>query len=144
MSAVRDRVPEGRYGRAPRGRYGRSADQAKDRTLRVLGTVLGGLLVVALGVGGWWYMSANDVSGQVVTFRVVSDTRVDAHLEVVKDAGQSAVCTLRSQSADQTEVGRKDVTVSGPGTRVEADVTIRTTARGTTAELLSCKAAGGR
>src|SRR5947209_8681003 len=105
MSAVRDRLPE--------GRYGRDRDAVADRRLRLLGAVLGGLLVIGLGVGGWMYLSANTVSGQVITFDVVSDTQVRAHLEVTKDAGQTAVCTLRSQSADQTEVGRKDVTVGG-------------------------------
>ncbi len=133
MSAVRDRLPEGRYGRTD----GASAD----RRLKRLGLVLGALGLAGLGVGGWWYLAADHVSGQVVTFRVVSDTQVQARLEVTKDAGRSAVCTLRSRAADQSEVGRRDVTVSGPGTTVDTDVTIRTTARGTTAELLGCKAA---
>ncbi len=133
MSAVRDRLPEGRYGRAD--------SAATDRRLKLLGAMLGGALLLGVGIGGWWYLSSNTVSGQVVTFEVLSDSAVRAHLEVHKDSGQTAVCTLRSQAADQSEVGRRDVTVGGPATTVDTTVTIRTTARGTTAELLSCKAA---
>jgi hypothetical protein len=51
------------------------------------------------------------------------------------------VCTLRSQATDQSEVGRRDVTVSKHGTTVDTVVTIRTTARGTPAELLGCQPA---
>ncbi|GAA1883875.1 DUF4307 domain-containing protein [Streptantibioticus ferralitis] len=133
MSAVRDRLPE--------GRYGRTDSATTDRRLKLLGTVLGGALVLGLGIGGWWYLSTNTVSGQVVTFDVLSDTEVRAHLEVHKDSGQTAVCTLRSQAADQSEVGRKDVTVGGSASTVDTTVTIRTTGRGSTAELLRCKAA---
>lgn len=133
MSAVRERPPE--------GRYGRTADAAANRRLRVVAAVLGGLLVVGLGVGGWRYVSRDTISGDVISFQVVSDSEVRAQLQVYKAADQAAVCTLRSQSADQAEVGRRDVTVSRRGATVDTVVTIRTTARGTTAELLSCEPA---
>jgi hypothetical protein len=133
MSAVRDRVPEGRYGRTDSART--------DRRLKQLAAVLGGLLLVVLGLGGWWYLSTNNVSAQVVTFEVVSNTEVRAQLEVYKPAGETTVCTLRSQAPDQSEVGRKDVTVGGAASKVDTEVTIRTTARGTTAELLGCTTA---
>jgi hypothetical protein len=94
-----------------------------------------------VGWAAWWYLSTNDVSGQIVTFTVVSDSEVQAHLEVHKPADTTAVCTLRSQAPDQSEVGRKDVTLAQRASVVDAMVTIRTTARGTTAELLSCQAA---
>ncbi len=133
MSAVRERLPEGRYGRA--------ADAAADRRLRAVAVVCGGLVVAALALGGWWYVSGNSVSGDVISFQVVSDSQVRAQLQVYKGAGQTVVCTLRSQGSDQSEVGRRDVIVSAPGSTVDTVVTIRTTARGTTAELLSCEPA---
>ena len=136
MSAVRDRLPA--------GRYGRTDSAATDRRLKILGAVLGALVLVAVALGGWWYLSANSVGGQVVAFQVVSDSRVRVHLEVTKGTGQVAVCTLRCQAADQSEVGRRDVTISQRSSDVNTLVTIRTTARGTTAELLGCHAADQR
>lgn len=133
MTAVRDRLPEGRYGRADAART--------DRRLKLLGAALGAVLLACIGWAAWWYLSTNDVSGQVITFTVVSDSEVQAHLEVHKPTGTTAVCTLRSQAPDQSEVGRKDVTLTEHASVVDTLVTIRTTARGTTAELLGCQPA---
>jgi hypothetical protein len=133
MSVVREPLPKGRYGRRD--------DAAADRTLRITAIVLGGLLVVGLVLAGWWYSTRDSVNGDVITFKVVSDSEVRAELQVYKGADQSAVCTLRSQAADQSEVGRRNVTVSKHGTTVDTVVTIRTTARGTTAELVGCQPA---
>ena len=109
----------------------------------MVGAVLGGLTVVGLALGRLvGYVSSKNVSGDVISFKVVSDSEVRAELQVYKDADRTAVCTLRSQSADQTEVGRRDVTVRAHGSTVDTVVTIRTTARGTTAELVGCSAAG--
>ncbi|MBV9023657.1 MAG: DUF4307 domain-containing protein [Streptomycetaceae bacterium] len=133
MTAVRDRLPETRYGRVDAART--------DRRLKLLGAVLGGMLLVFVGWAAWGYLSTNEISGQVVTFMVVSDSEVQAHLEVHKPAGTTAVCTLRSQAPDQSEVGRKDVTLAQHDSTVDTRVIIRTTARGTTAELLGCQPA---
>ena len=49
-----------------------------------------------------------------------------------------AVCTLRSEDADHNEVGRKDVRLAQHAKQVDTIVTVRTTARGSTGELVSC------
>ncbi len=134
MSAVGERVPP--------GRYGRDADAVADRRLRRTAIVLGVLLAVAVSLAGWWYGTRDSVGGDLVSFKVLSDSRVRAELQVYKGADQTVVCTVRSQAVDQSEVGRRQVTVRGHGTTVEARVTIRTTARGTDAELLGCRALG--
>lgn len=133
MSTVRERLPQ--------GRYGRDADATADRRLRVAAIVLGGLLVVGLGLGGWWYTEQDSVSGDVISFKVMSSSEVKAELQVYKGTGQTVVCTVRSQAVDQSEVGRRDVTVSKHGSTVDTVVTIRTTARATDAELLGCQPA---
>ena len=61
-------------------------------------------------------------------------------LEVRKDSGASGYCTIRSQSESGAEVGRADFRFDGDETRIDRVVTLRTTARGTTAELLGCHA----
>lgn len=132
--------PEGRYGRDGR-RFGADAYARSDRTLKVVAIVLGTLTAVALAVFGWQYISGTKVSAQVVSFQVVSDQVVEIHLEVHKDAGTTAVCTVRSVDADQSEVGRKEVRLSQHAKQVDTVVTLETTARGETGELVGCDAA---
>ena len=123
--------------RRPEGRYGRSSDERADRTLKTVGTVLGAALLALIGWFAYHYVGQNKISAEVVTFRASGDT-VRAHLEVRKDADATGYCTVRSQGADGTEVGRKDFRFGGHATRIDAVVTLRTTAPGTTAELLGC------
>jgi hypothetical protein len=132
MTAVREELPEGRYG------SGRSDAQA-DRTLRRVGFVLAAVALVLIGWYGWTTVAGTKVSAEVITFQVVSDHAVDTHLEVRKDSGVTAVCTLRSVAEDGTEVGRRDVRLTQHSSRIDTVVTIRTTARGTSAELLGCQ-----
>ncbi|MFF9816268.1 DUF4307 domain-containing protein [Streptomyces sp. NPDC014006] len=121
----------------PQERYGRSSDVRSDRTLKIVGTVLGAVLLAVVGWFGYHYVAGSGISAQVITFDA-SDNAVKVHLEVHKDAGTDGYCTLRSQAADGTEVGRADFRFTGPDTRIDKVVTLRTTARGSTAELLGC------
>ncbi|MEV5973914.1 DUF4307 domain-containing protein [Streptomyces sp. NPDC051921] len=132
MSAVREGLPE--------GRYGRSADERADRTLKIVGAALGAALLVVMGWFGWYYVVDNKISAEMIKFDVVSDSEVQVHLEIRKDADAKGVCTLRSRSEDGAEVGRKDVRIDEPGDRLDRVWTIRTTARATSAELIGCTA----
>ncbi|MDX2593997.1 DUF4307 domain-containing protein [Streptomyces sp. WI03-4A] len=125
------------HARLPEGRYGRSSDERADRRLKVAGTVLGALLLALVGYFAYHYIVQNEISAQVITFDASQDA-VKVHLEVHKDAGANGYCTLRSQSADGAEVGRADFRFWGAATRIDKVVTLRTTAKGTTAELLGC------
>ncbi|MEU0007066.1 DUF4307 domain-containing protein [Streptomyces sp. NPDC006314] len=125
--------------RLPEGRYGRSSDERADRKLRIAGVVLGAVLVALIGYFAYHYVAQNEISAQVITFRASEDA-VEVHLEVHKDSGTEGYCTLRSQAADGAEVGRADFTFTGSATRIDKVVTLRTTAKGTTAQLLGCHA----
>ncbi|MFG3261043.1 MULTISPECIES: DUF4307 domain-containing protein [Streptomyces] len=125
--------------RPPEGRYGRSSDARADRTLKVAGGVLGALLLALIGYFAYHYVGQNKISGELITFQVANDS-VRVHLEVRKDAGASGYCTVRSQAENGAEVGRADFRFSGTDTRIDKVVTLRTTSRGTTAELLGCHA----
>jgi hypothetical protein len=120
-------------------RYGRRDDREADRRLKVVGAVCGAL---AIGLVAWfgasYVMTASKLNGEVVTFQVVSDSEVQAQLNVSKDSGTGGVCTIRSEAPDQSVVGQLDVPVPKAGSSFSEVVTIKTTARGTTAELLSC------
>ncbi|KAB1987902.1 DUF4307 domain-containing protein [Streptomyces triticiradicis] len=122
----------------PEGRYGRSADERADRKLKIVGGVLGVALIGLVGWFGYDYVAGAEISAQVITFEAVSDSAVEVHLEVHKNAGTKGYCTLRSQSADGAEVGRADFRFDQHSSRLDKVVTLRTTARGSTAELLGC------
>ncbi|ARP72005.1 DUF4307 domain-containing protein [Streptomyces pluripotens] len=125
--------------RFPEGRYGRSSDERADHKLRIAAGVFGAALLTLVGYFAYHYVAQSEISAQVIAFQA-SDEAVKVHLEVHKDQGASGYCTLRSQAADGSEVGRADFRFSGPATRMDKVVTLRTTARGTTAELLGCHA----
>jgi hypothetical protein len=125
--------------RLPEGRYGRSSDASADRTLKIVGAVLGATLLLVVGYFGYHYVGQNKISAEVITFDAQKDA-VKVHLEVHKDSGTTGYCTLRSQAADGSEVGRADFRFTGSATRIDRVLTLRTTAPGTTAELLGCHA----
>lgn len=125
--------------RLPEGRYGRSSDERADRKLRIAGSVLGAALLALVGYFAYHYVAENEISAQVITFDAADDA-VKVHLEVHKDSDASGYCTLRSQAADGSEVGRADFRFTGSATRIDKVVTLRTTTKGTTAELLGCHA----
>ncbi|MER7624627.1 DUF4307 domain-containing protein [Streptomyces sp. NPDC126503] len=132
MSAAREQLPE--------GRYGRSADERADRRLKAVGAVLGVLFLALMGWFGWHYVVDSRISAEMIKFDVVSDTEVRVHLEIRKDEGVTGVCTLRSRSEDGAEVARKDVRIDDPAARVDDLFSLRTTARATSAELVGCTA----
>ncbi|MEV5877181.1 DUF4307 domain-containing protein [Streptomyces sp. NPDC052101] len=123
--------------RLPEGRYGRSSDERADRKLKIAGAVLGAALLALVGYFAYHYVVESRISAQVITFEA-TDNAVKVHLEVHKDSGTDGYCTLRSQAADGSEVGRADFRFTGSATRIDQVVTLRTTAKGTTAELLGC------
>ncbi|MFJ9740316.1 DUF4307 domain-containing protein [Streptomyces sp. NPDC101166] len=125
--------------RPPQGRYGRSSDERADRTLKLVGAVLGAALLALVGYFAYHYVGQNKISAEVISFKATANS-VQAHLEVRKDAGTSGYCTVRSQAENGAEVGRADFRFSGSDTRIDRVVTLRTTAQGTTAELLGCHA----
>ncbi|MFE6763074.1 DUF4307 domain-containing protein [Streptomyces sp. NPDC057689] len=135
MTAVREALPE--------NRYGRSADQRADRKLKIIGAVLGAVLLGVVGWIGYGYVTGQGLSAEMIKFKVVSDQKVQVHLEVRKDAGAKGYCTLRALSEDSAEVARKDFRFDGGTERIDDILTLRTTSRATAVELLGCTDDGG-
>ncbi|WP_051732332.1 DUF4307 domain-containing protein [Kitasatospora phosalacinea] len=123
----------------PAGRYSRADDRAADRRLRVAAAVCGVLFLGLIAwLGGSYLLRETKLNGTVPTFQTVSDTEVQLQLSVRKSEGTSGVCTVRSQGTDGSVVGQSDFQVPAAGSSYDEVVTLRTTARGTTAELLGC------
>ncbi|MFG2624024.1 DUF4307 domain-containing protein [Streptomyces sp. NPDC048473] len=135
MAAVREALPE--------NRYGRSADRRADRKLKIIGSVLGVALLGVIGWIGYDYVGGQGISAEVIKFKVVSDERVDVHLEVRKDTDAKGYCTLRSQHEDGSDVARKDFRFDDRTDRIDRVLSLRTTARATNVELLGCTDDGG-
>ena len=136
MSAVRQGLPE--------GRYGRSADERADRKLKIIGSVLGAGLIALIAWFGYAYVIDEDVSGQLTGFKVTADDTVEVRLEITKDKGATAECTVRAQDTYHEEVGRKSFTFGQRQDDMIKVVTVRTTSRATSAELVGCDSAADR
>ncbi|MDJ0465130.1 DUF4307 domain-containing protein [Streptomyces sp. H27-C3] len=136
MTAVREGLPESRYGRSP--------DQRADRKLKIAGAVLGALFLAMIGWFGYDYIAGQKISAEVIKFDTVSDTEVKVHLEVRKDADATGTCTLRSIAENGSEVGRRDVRIGQKSTeRIDEIYPVRTTSRATSTELTGCTADSG-
>ncbi|MGW6919622.1 DUF4307 domain-containing protein [Kitasatospora sp. NPDC054939] len=123
----------------PEGRYGRRGDREADRRLRIAGAVCGVLALALLAwIGGSYLIRETAINGSVQSFEAVSDSEVKLHLVVSKAGGTAGSCTVRSQSEDGAVVGMADFAVPAAGDDYDAVVSLRTTARGTTAQLLGC------
>lgn len=135
MATDRAEPPAGRYGHAGRD------DGRSGRRLKIVGAVLGAALLGFVGWTGWSYVTGQEVSGQLTGFTVVSDTEVTANIAVRKPAGTVGVCTVRSQAEDGLEVGRADFRFEEDADSVHRSVTLKTTERATSAELIGCTGA---
>ncbi|MFE9402750.1 DUF4307 domain-containing protein [Streptomyces sp. NPDC006530] len=131
MAAVREQLPQ--------GRYGRSADQRADRKLKIVGAALAAALLGVIAWIGFDYVGGQSLSAQVIKFKVVSDTSVEVHLEVVKDKNAKGTCTLRAQQTSGDDVGRADFRFDEPVKQIDRVVTITTTSRATAADLVGCQ-----
>ncbi|MGD9483551.1 DUF4307 domain-containing protein [Streptomyces sp. TRM70308] len=146
MAAPHDPASASGPARVPPGRYGRSGadDARRDRVLRIAGAVAGACGLAVLGWFGFSYVAAaGTVSGEVIKYRPVSETEIQAHLEVRKESGVTGVCSLRALAMDKAEVGRADYTFEAGESRIDRVVTLRTTREAYATELLGCKPLSG-
>jgi hypothetical protein len=124
------RPPEGRYGR-------RDEKKARARGKRVYYVTVG-LVVALVAAIGWKYASGQSVNGELQTFQVISDHEVRITLQVSKPSDKAVSCTVRSRDTDGNEVGRLSVEIPAGTSDAQQTVTLKTTARGTTGELVGC------
>ena len=121
----------------PTGRYGADPEATERRTKRWYLLCVGVSLLV-VGAVAVAYGMRSSVSGEVETFQVVSPSKVLIHLQVTKSANSAASCTVRSRDANGNEVGRITVSIPKAPSTYDTIVDLKTSALGTTGELVSC------
>lgn len=146
MSSWRDRdnqrVPAARTAAETAERLRRRYPSSRvPRPLRFLG--VGVLAAVFLG---WVFWTASvhaspAVSGQVLSFRVLSDREISVTLSVDRpDPSRSVTCHIVAQASDFSQVGSVDALEVGPRPERVVDVTttIKTLRRATSASVNRC------
>ena len=121
----------------PAGRYGQSAAETERRVRRVYAGAIAVVLVICAVIGGH-YLFKSSFNGEVVSFDVVSASKVTIRLEVDKPSGKAGSCTVRSRDVNGNEVGRLTVQIPKQPSTYDATVTLRTSGLGTTGELVGC------
>jgi hypothetical protein len=103
--------------------------------------VIFGALLVALAYVAFDRFSQGRVRYAVLSYRVLSDHKVQVSFEVHKDPNSSVVCRLRALDRNGAEVGSGEVRV-GPGhsDAVTAVGTLTTTRRAATGDVSACVA----
>ena len=107
------------------------------------------VVVVALGVAvalGWLFWTASvhanpPVSGQVLTYRVLSDRAIEVTVTVDRpDPSRAAACHVVAQAVDFTQVGSQDQLEVAPRAEqvVNVTTTIKTLRRATSATVNNC------
>ena len=133
-----DTTPDVRPVRPPEGRYGRRDEkQARTRGKRVYYVTVA-LVVALVAAIGYKYASGQSVNGELQTFQVISDHEVRITLQVTKPSDKAASCTVRSRDANGDGVGRVSVSIPKCSGDTQTTVLLKTTARGTTGELVGC------
>jgi Domain of unknown function (DUF4307) len=118
-------------------RYG-----AKSPRTTWLGIGALGLLVVALLV--WlvwaaWVNATTSITGQVTSFDVVSQHRIDVTVQIARPNGNSAECTVEAQAVDHSAVGQVVVSLSASqGSDTLLHATIKTDREATSASVTDC------
>jgi Domain of unknown function (DUF4307) len=143
-------TPDGEPGYPP-GRYGRRRDPAARSTGRRLIPYLlvgiGALIGLLLAVRLYQQYGNPQYRAEVLGVEEYTDDHVTMRLRVYKPAGAAAVCRVRARSRTGLPVGAADVPVpAGAADARSAAVTFRltTSERPVSAEVVGCRAAGGR
>ncbi|MGC0419289.1 DUF4307 domain-containing protein [Embleya sp. AB8] len=125
----------------PVTRYGKGATRSDRKKLQIAFAVF----MVVLVAGTVWIglHGANPgVRGSIPSFRVTSDSSVEAEVEIHKDADKEAVCVLRSRDKDGSEVGRRELRFAKGDKHIDRTETLQTAGKPNTAELEDCHSVG--
>ena len=107
---------------------------------RRLRTVLVGLVILGL-IGFTQYRAANpSIQGELVAFKVVSDTQVDVRWKVQRKQDQKIFCTIRAQDVHKTDVGYATVAIPAGDKIGQVRYSLTTNGTAVLAEILGCGA----
>ncbi len=119
-------------------RYG--VRSPRHRILTVL--AVGGVAAVALGWLLWvaWVHSTPDVSGELRSFSVVSEHRVDVLIDIQRADGDSVTCSVKAQASDHSIVAEDEIEVpAGDAGNLVFEASIKTEREATSASVTNCR-----
>jgi hypothetical protein len=125
----------------PPGRYGRRREPG--RIARWLPGLLSCVLVlVVIWIALYLYgrYGDNPYQGTVLSYSVISDSRLEVSLQVQKPADHPATCRVQAKDGRGGEVGYAEVRVAG-GANVQLTYALATKGRAVTVDVLGCRAA---
>jgi hypothetical protein len=100
------------------------------------------VIVALLAFLAWsaWVHATTSVSGEVVSFDVRSEHRIDVTVQISRPAGKAAQCTLQAQAEDHSVVGEVVVSVAA-ASAAESEVTsiVKTDREATSASVSDCR-----
>ncbi|MBC6457563.1 DUF4307 domain-containing protein [Actinomadura sp. HBU206391] len=102
-------------------------------------------LVAAVAAFGWAYVMAHvnqtpGIVAQTVTFRVLSDSRVEINFSVTKPRDSEVRCVISAVDTDFAEVGRAEILVPAGTERLSAERQLQTSSHATAAQVKDCVA----
>ncbi|MCW2901640.1 MAG: hypothetical protein JWO67_3905 [Streptosporangiaceae bacterium] len=102
-------------------------------------------LVVAVAAFGWAYVMAHvnqtpGIVAETLTYRVVSDAKVEINYSVTKPKDRVVRCAVRAVDTNFAEVANTEVIIPRGTSYVNRTQQLQTTARATAAQVKDCAA----
>jgi 4-amino-4-deoxy-L-arabinose transferase-like glycosyltransferase len=109
---------------------------------RRVAPILVGILIAGLVSGSLAYATFRQqnpsVTGQLLTFKVISPTQVDVTWELARGPQLDSYCVVRAQDASRADVGYATVTVAGGSNYEQITYPLATNGQAVLAEVLGC------
>ena len=120
-------------------RYGRRPPLTRWQRIALTAAGLALLVLAVLAVFLIWQTGQPEARARLLAYQVVSDTAVEARIEVTKPADRDAVCDVIARGDDTSIVGRASTDITEERSRVVVDVVVVTTGRAVLADVDGCR-----
>ncbi len=118
-------------------RYGARSPRTRWLSVAALALLVAALLAWLLWAA--WVHATTSVSGEVISFHVAGQHRIDVTVQIARPGGTAAQCTIQAQAVDHSLVGETVVSVSADsGADAQIKASIKTDREATTATVSEC------
>jgi hypothetical protein len=118
-------------------RYGTASPRRRWLGIVGLGVLVAGLLAWLIWAA--WVHATTSITGEVVSFDVVSQHRMKVTVQIGRPGGTKVQCTVQAEAVDHSLVGQVVVSVpASAASGAEIDATIKTDREATSASVTDC------